>query len=71
MERAGQADSACEHWAEGKEIKRGCRVKTEVDKREKKNPETQKKELGRHCRRKKVSMEKHGLRTSPQSKANK
>lgn len=36
MERAGQADSACEHWAEGKEIKRGCRVKTEVDKREKK-----------------------------------
>lgn len=50
MERAGQADSGCENWAEGKEIKRGCRMKTEVDKRKK--PETQKEELGRHCRRK-------------------
>lgn len=35
MERAGQDDSGWEHWAEENEIKRGCRMKIEVDKRKK------------------------------------
>lgn len=63
MERAGQDDSGCEHWAEEKKIKRGCRMKIEAGKR--KN-QKHKEELGRHCRKK--YQWKNRLRTSPNQK---
>lgn len=66
MERARQADSGCEHWAEGKEIKRGCRMKIEVDKR--KNQEHKRKSWEDTVEEKSINGKTDRLRTSPHQK---